>query len=169
VPWTTETVETERVRLRPFADRDKPVIVAIETSPDVRRHLGGVVDDPGLADRIRDAVVGERPGAFCIADRESDIAIGRCSIGDGHGEREVGYELLPEWWGRGIATEAIEALLAWAWAHGDDASLIAVTQSANEPSRRLLERLGFTFEREFEEFDAMQSQYRLHRPAAPLH
>jgi [ribosomal protein S5]-alanine N-acetyltransferase len=165
MPWTTDVIETGRLRLRPFAERDKPAILALETSPDVRRYLGGVNGDPGLADAIRDAVVGERPDAFCIADRETDRAIGRCSVMDGHGEREVGYELLPDWWGRGIATEAMEALLAWAWQRGDDASLIAVTQTANEPSRRLLERLGFVLEHEFEEFDAMQSQYRLHRPA----
>lgn len=164
MPWTTEEIETERVRLRPLAERDKPAIIAMQASPDVRRYLGGANDDPGLADEIRSAVVGERPGVFCIADRESDAAIGRCSISDGHGEREVGYELLPEWWGRGIVTEAMTALLAWAWTNGDEASLIAVTQTANEPSRRLLERLDFVFEREFEEFDAMQSQYRIARP-----
>jgi ribosomal-protein-alanine N-acetyltransferase len=165
MPWTTETIETERVRLRPFSDQDKPAILAIETSPDTRRYLGGAEDHPGLADEIRSAVVGERPGVFCIADRESDVAIGRCSITDGHGEREVGYELLPEWWGRGIATEALTAVLDWAWAHGDEHTLIAVTQTANTSSRRLLVRLGFVFEREFEEFDAMQAQYRLHRPS----
>ena len=39
-----------------------------------------------------------------------------------------------------------------------------MTQKANQRSIRLLERLGFALEVEFEEWSAMQSQYRLSRP-----
>lgn len=164
MPWTDETIDTERLRLRPFADRDKPAIIAMETSADVRRYLGGPNDDPEFAEAIRAAVVGERPGVFCVAECVRDEAIGSISIDDGRSEFEVSYQLLPEWWGLGLAAEAVAAVIGWFWrTHADD-SLIAVTQSANAASCRLLERLGFVFEREFEEFDALQSQFRLARP-----
>lgn len=163
MPWTEEPIETDRLLLRPFAERDKPAIVAMETSADVRRYLGGPNDDPGFSDAIRAAAVGERPGVFCVAERVSGGAIGSVSIDDGRGEYEVSYQLLPEWWGRGFAAEAVSAVLDWFWrTHADD-SVIAVTQSANAGSCCLLERLGFIREREFEEFDAVQCQFRLRR------
>jgi ribosomal-protein-alanine N-acetyltransferase len=163
VPWTDETIDTERLRLRPFADRDKPAIIAMETSAEVRRYLGGPNDDPAFRDAMSVAVVGERPGVFCVAERDGDRAIGAVSIADDRGEHEVSYQLLPEWWGRGLAAEAVSAVLGWFWRTHDDDGVIAVTQSANAASCRLLERLGFTFERQFEEFDALQSQFRLRR------
>ncbi len=43
-------------------------------------------------------------------------------------------------------------------------SVLAVTQAANVASCQLLMRLGFELERQFEEWGAMQSQYRLPRP-----
>jgi RimJ/RimL family protein N-acetyltransferase len=44
--------------------------------------------------------------------------------------------------------------------------LIAVTQTANARSRRLLERLGMTAAEEFEEFGAQQTLYRAQNPAS---
>ena len=165
MPWTDLAIETERLRLRAFEDRDKAAIIAMETSADVRRYLGGPNLDPDLPATIAAAVVGERPGVFCVADRDTDAAIGRVSLGDQHGEPEIGYELLPRCWGRGIAAEAVAALLAWTWDTHPHRSVIAVTQTANGPSCRLLRRLGFTFERELEEWGALQSRFRLDRPA----
>jgi RimJ/RimL family protein N-acetyltransferase len=89
--------------------------------------------------------------------------IGAVSVGDQHGEPEVSYVFVPEVWGRGLAGEALTALLGWLWSETSHASVIAVTQTANARSCQLLERLGFTFEREFVEWNAAQSQYRLDR------
>jgi hypothetical protein len=37
VPWTAEIIETDRLRLRPFRDGDRPTIVALLTDPAVHR------------------------------------------------------------------------------------------------------------------------------------
>ena len=100
-----------------------------------------------------------------MADRATDIAIGRVDVEhERRGEAEVGYELLPDQWGRGLATEAMLALLEWTWTAHPDPSVIAVTQMANTRSRALLDRLGFRFEATFEEYDAPQARYHLLRP-----
>ena len=164
MPWTKTTIETRRLRLRVFRDDDKATIISLVTDPAVRRHLGGPVPSEHV-DGIRHATVGERWGAFCVADLTTDTAIGSVSFGQQHGELEVSYDLLPEYWHRGLATEAVAAAIGWAWSHTDDPSIIAVTQTANERSLRLLDRLGFVAEREFEEFGAPQSQLRLARPS----
>lgn len=162
-PWTDEEIVRGPVRLRAFADRDKPVIAVLYGDSEVRRYLGGPLDAETLA-AIPDAVVGRRPGVFCVADAGTDEAVGSVSVSRERGEAEVSYELVPSAWGRGLAAEAVSALLGWLWRHGDDASVIAVTQEANARSRALLGRLGFVEERRFVEFGALQVQYRLSRP-----
>ncbi len=163
VVWTDERIETRRLRLRAFAGGDRDVLVHMLRSPGVRRYLGGPVDETTIA-RIADSAVGERPDVFCVADRATDVAIGTVRLDRHRSETEVSYEFLPTTWGRGLATEAVRTLVDWTWIHHPDPSLIAVTQTANVRSCRLLERLGFRHEREFEEWDAMQSQFRIERP-----
>ena len=61
---------------------------------------------------------------------------------DGLGRVEVGYEILPEFRGRGYAIEATRALLHWARVHGAIRFLAAIA-SGNDPSIGVAARLGF--------------------------
>ncbi len=72
--------------------------------------------------------------------------------------------LAPEHWGNGYAVEALRAAIAWAWSTTDDLEIIAVTQTANEASVRLLATIGMTKASEFEEFGEMQARFSLARP-----
>ena len=74
----------------------------------------------------------------------------------GRGELEIGYGLLPRYWGRGLAREAVAAVMRWAAENVDDSHVIAVTQAANTRSLQLLQRLGFTERERFVEYDAAQ-------------
>ncbi len=164
MPWTEHKIETDSLRLRPFVDDDKPAIRRLLTDPDVRRYLGGPVDDEHLA-ALASATVGEQWGRFCIAASDSDRCMGSTTFDRDRGELELSFQLLPEFWGQGIGREATTHAINWAWTSTEDASMIAVTQQANEPSLRLLGGLGFRAESTFEEFGARQVQLRLDRPA----
>ncbi len=159
LPWIDVEIVAERLRLRPFCDGDKPAIIAIRTSDDVYRYLSGPAGAE-FADEIRAATVGEQWGVFCIAQSETDQAIGSLHFDRGRGALEVSYELMPTYWGQGLAQEAVRAALAWAAAEFADEEVIAVTQTANTASVALLSRLGFDLERTFEEFDAEQGWFR---------
>lgn len=159
MPWTETTVATERLTLRPFVEADKSAIIALRTDELVRRFLGGAMG-PEAAEEIRSATVGEQWGVFGVVLDEPENVIGAVSFGRQHGELEISYEFLPDYWGKGLATEAVGAALGWVTAHTDADEIIAVTQTANMPSVALLERLGFERERTFEEFDAEQGQFR---------
>jgi RimJ/RimL family protein N-acetyltransferase len=166
VPWTDEVIKTERLRLRAWSDGDNWVLKELLTSPDVRRYLGGPVDKE-VVQTILDKAVGKRPNVFCIADLLTDTAYGSVSLDlELHGEPEVSYDLIASAWRRGFAREAMTAFLSWVWRETDSSSIIAVTQPANVPYCRLLDRLDFQFEREFVEFGEPQSQYRCKRPKA---
>jgi [ribosomal protein S5]-alanine N-acetyltransferase len=74
----------------------------------------------------------------------------RTLIGDGgftsppvDGMVATGYELLPAYRGKGYATEAVRALVDWAFAHPEVRKVVAETLPDNEPSIRVLQRTGF--------------------------
>lgn len=135
---------------------------AMHTSADARRHLGGPVSreraEKGIA-----APYGETPGSFVVREKTSGVFVGtievdrRDSSRPGHvspsgGELEVSYALLPDYWGKGYAQEAVRSVLAWAAVVLPDTRVIAVTQTANKRSVAMLQRLGFSQVERFEEF-----------------
>jgi [ribosomal protein S5]-alanine N-acetyltransferase len=69
----------------------------------------------------------------------------------------LGYAIGRAYWGRGLATEAARAALAWLLAEHDLVSIWASTQVANTRSRRVLEKLDMTLERD----DSNNVVYRL--------
>ena len=56
----------------------------------------------------------------------------------------IAYELSSAYWGRGLALEAVQAMMAELVAHYQVRSLSAVLKRENHRSMRLLERLGFS-------------------------
>lgn len=61
------------------------------------------------------------------------------------GAFELGFHLRPAFWGRGLATEAARAAIAYAFPELDAALLIAGHHPQNQASRRVLEKLGFSY------------------------
>jgi RimJ/RimL family protein N-acetyltransferase len=60
---------------------------------------------------------------------------------DGDGEFEVGWHFHPDSWGQGLATEAADAALSWAWQHGLG-EVYAVVRPDNTKSLAVCRRLG---------------------------
>ena len=56
---------------------------------------------------------------------------------------EIGYSLLPDYRGAGLASEMVAGLVEWAFRHSTVASIEAETAPDNLPSIRVLERNGF--------------------------
>lgn len=61
---------------------------------------------------------------------------------DGVGEVEIGYALVPEYRGRGLATEAAAALVRWAFSHPEVTAVKAETLPHGHDSIRVLQKLG---------------------------
>ena len=161
-PWLPEPVLSPRLVLRAGRDAaaDRAAAVALLTDPQVRRFIGG----PLSAEEAREAVkgpAGQRWGSFVLELRHGDdgahgAVVGVCSLSRERGELEIGYMLLPGYWGKGLASEAVVTVLAWVAEHCDDEHVIAVTQAANTASLRLLARLGFVERERFVEYGADQ-------------
>lgn len=57
---------------------------------------------------------------------------------------EIGWRLLPEFWGRGLATEAARASAAYGFERLGLPEIVAFTAAGNQRSRRVMEKLGMT-------------------------
>lgn len=60
-----------------------------------------------------------------------------------NGAVEIGYGILEEYRGRGYATEAVRAAVAWAFGDASVAAVEAEAETGNAASRRVLSRCGF--------------------------
>ena len=113
---------------------------------------------------------GKEPGLGIFVFRERAAgrfvgrgAIRRIEIGGGE-EVEVGYAVAADLWGRGLATEMARGLVA----HAEESGLrdlVAYTELTNAASRRVLEKIGFAYERDVEQHGRDQVLYR--RRTAP--
>jgi ribosomal-protein-alanine N-acetyltransferase len=81
----------------------------------------------------------------------------------GRDEVEVGYALMPQFWGRGLATEIAAASVNVAFAQLGLPELVSFTLPTNLASRRVMKKCGFTFERDIVWKELPHVLYRLER------
>ena len=144
-------IETERLILRPWEDRDREILRAQCDDPAVMRFLLPVEDDAAF-----EVMLGRLSGwrkdhgyTFWILERRADGAVlGMCGLKPGAPDTpidtmvEIGWRLGRAHWGQGYAREAAQASLDWAWANLDTDEVVAITVQANGGSWGLMERLG---------------------------
>jgi ribosomal-protein-alanine N-acetyltransferase len=79
----------------------------------------------------------------------------------GKDEIELGYALLPEFWGKGLATEMAKATVAVGFEQLALPELVCFTLVTNEASQRVMEKAGFRYERDFVHVGLPHMFYRL--------
>ena len=147
--------ETPRLRLRQLAGHDTAFILELLTDPAFLANVG----DRGVHDLASAArYIEEGPGAsyarhgfgmWVVEHRDDARALGLCGLlrRDSHPDVEVGFAMLPIGRGRGYAAEAAAAAMRLAIEQFALARIVAITAPGNAGSIRILERLGFRFER----------------------
>src|SRR3954449_2622254 len=106
----------------------------------------------------------EGDGGWFVRLAADGRVIGDCgTVGwtDERGRVEIGYGFAAPFRGRGFGTEAVRVLADWVAAQPGVAVVRAEVEVGNEPSRRLLARLGFTLTGEAE------GHWLLERPVRP--
>lgn len=84
-----------------------------------------------------------------LVEQESGAAVGVLAVYGykaEHRKAELGFWLLPNYWGKGYAREAVQAAIAYWQAERNLHRLEAFVETENEASWRLLERCGFAYE-----------------------
>lgn len=136
------------MELRTYAEEDRQLTLALESDPEVVRHLGGVVDAEEAAqvhDRRMAAVAAGDLFCTIIPDDASEpvgiVAIWRAEW-ESRPIHELGGMLVPDYHARGIMVRAVTMLLPRAVDAGVR-ELHSFPGVTNRPSNAVLERLGF--------------------------
>ena len=153
-------LETERCVLRAVMLEDAPAIFQMMSDPRVTRYIGQQpMDSPEKAvERVRkfQSLFDEQSAIpWAVVSHENRQLIGTCvfwNIDHPNYRTEIGYILSPQWWGKGLMTEAVAAVLNFGFTRMGLHSIEAQTDPENAASRRVLEKLGFVQEGHFREY-----------------
>jgi len=145
------SLHSTRVILRELEDRDASALFTLFSDPEVMRYWSSrPMTDRAQAVRlledIREAFWDRRLFQWGIALPPRDEIIGTCTLFHfdvAHRRAEVGFALARPYWGTGLASEALSAVLAFAFGTLGLHRVEADADPRNERSLRLLERHGF--------------------------
>jgi RimJ/RimL family protein N-acetyltransferase len=148
-------LETERLILRRFVVEDAQFVLNLVNEPSFLRYIGDkkirTLDDARQYILSGPVASYERHGfGLCLVElRESHAPIGMCGLlkREELPEPDIGFALLPEFWNKRFAFEAAAAVLRDARERLGLQRVLAITSLDNEASIKLLQRLGFTFDR----------------------
>jgi ribosomal-protein-alanine N-acetyltransferase len=159
---------TDRLRLDRPSRADLPDSVRMNADPRVMALLDGVrsaEETAAIFDRLIDHWDRFGFGWYTVRDRSSGRFAGRGGLRNlvvgGLDEVEVGYALLPEYWGRGLATELARGCVRVGFEAVGLRELVGLARPSNLASRRVLEKAGFASEGELEYADLPHVLYRL--------
>ena len=151
-------LRTNRLELTPLRSEDAAELFAIRTEPSVARFQGWIPADLAEAEdfiaRQGNAVFETPESWFQLAIRPLDVDtllgdLGVHFLEEGSRQVEIGFTLSPTEQGRGIATEAVGALLDHLFGVLDKHRVIASVDPRNDRAIALLTRLGFRQEAHF--------------------
>lgn len=129
-------LETSRLFLQPCTEEllFRAAAQGYENGPEITNHVLALAKDPELFFW----------GSWIITRKKDDAMIGDLGFKgkpDKSKTVEIGYGLLEQFQNNGYATEAVEALILWAWSSGEVARITAETDSGNKASIRVLQKL----------------------------
>ncbi|MBK8913423.1 MAG: GNAT family N-acetyltransferase [Phycisphaerales bacterium] len=148
-------LDTPRLVLRDFTPDDAAALHAIESDPAVTRYMSFDPQSPEQTQAYIAGAVGQQiedPRLvydLAIVPRGASALVGRCGLGihrPEHFEGELWYLLAPHSQRQGIASEAVRAMLDFAFGPLGLHRVFADCDPRNAASCRLIERLGFRLE-----------------------
>jgi ribosomal-protein-alanine N-acetyltransferase len=161
-------LHTERLIGEPTSAADVDDYERLLNHPDVASTLGGVRTHEQVRGSVEQNVAHFAEhgfGAWTLRDRRTGAFAGRGGLKrfdlDDEPEVEVLYALLPEFWGRGLATELSTAAVRLGLGKLRLPTVIGFTLVDNAASRRVLEKSGLLYERAFEHAGLPHVLYRV--------
>jgi RimJ/RimL family protein N-acetyltransferase len=146
---------TDRLVLRRLTADDAPFVLEQVNEPSFIRNIG----DRGVRtlDDAR-AYIANGPvamyarhgfGLYLVTLEGKATPIGVCGLlkRDTLEDVDIGFAFLPRYWGHGYALEAASAVMAYGRDVLGIKRIVAITSLDNEPSIKLLKKLGLTFDR----------------------
>ena len=145
------TLSTSRLELRAITEADAPALFEIFSDGEVMRYwsrppMASMEQARALVTEIQAHWQSRTLFQWGIAEGTEGPLVGTCTLyrwDRAHARAEIGYALRKDRWGRGLASEAVSAVLDFAFGRMGLHRVGADTDPRNLASARLLERLGF--------------------------
>jgi RimJ/RimL family protein N-acetyltransferase len=161
-------METARMLGEPIGPQHREELIVLLGDPRVGATLGGVATPAVVDDQLaRMAAHWERHGfgLYAWRDRTTGALVARggpqrVHVGGGD-EVEIGWTVAAERWSEGLATELGAASIAHAFGPLGLPDVVSFTLPDNVPSRRVMEKLGFAYERDIVHAALPHVLYRL--------
>jgi aminoglycoside 6'-N-acetyltransferase len=175
----SEPLVTARLLLRRSIPEDAEAISAYRSDPQVHRYQGWQRTDPESVRAEILEMAGRQPGEpgwvqFSVIERATGRLIGDVGLSGVAGEPgvvKVGYTIAPAFQGRGYGTEAIRALVAYAFDVLGAEVVRAYADADNTASHRVAEKVGMRLVERFSSVDDGQEwsgvRYELRREERP--
>ena len=148
-------LQTPRLILRSFDEQDVDAMARLFANPGFMRFsLGVYTERKQTVAFIEKVMAWDReamPSLFAVTLRGENEIIGYCGFHhhpEMPGEVEIGYRLHPDYWNRGLITEAARAVRDHAFAELKLPRVISLVHPDNIPSRRVAEKNGMKVEKE---------------------
>jgi RimJ/RimL family protein N-acetyltransferase len=149
-----QILQTERLYLREFGLSDASFIVQLVNSPGWLQYIGdrNIKDVKQAEDYLNNGPLKSYAelnyGLSLVALRDTHLAIGMCGLLKRSylDHPDLGFAFLPDAMGKGYALEIATALKQHAATHWGIQKILAIVQSDNDRSIRLLEKLELTYQ-----------------------
>ena len=153
------TLRTDRLMLKPLDETHSIGMFALWSDPDVCRYSGPISDAQGApiaspvqqasdSDRIisfwREAAAQGTGCRWALLLRRTASFIGAAGFNSLGETSEFAYHLLPQWWSKGLMTEATPEFFNWVKAKYGCREIEAFIKSENSRSIAFAERQGFS-------------------------
>lgn len=147
------TLELPGARLRPLRREDaadlyaylrEPAVTELTSFPEVTMPFA-----EGMIDRAMNRWAAGELSKWGLVLPPEDQVVGTCGFNEWsaiHRWAELAYDLAPQFWGRGLASQAVAAVLRWAFEQDKIDRVQAYVRLDNLRSQALLERTGFVQE-----------------------
>jgi len=148
-------LDTERLELLPFTEGDADFVFRLLNEPSFLRYIGdrGVHDLESARRYIEDGPVASYArhghGLMRVVRKADGEALGMCGVlkRDTLPDVDIGFSFFPAFWSQGYALESAGAVMRQARDVLGVGRILAITSQDNEPSMRLLGKLGFRFDK----------------------
>ena len=147
-------LETPRLILRPFGEEDVDLLAELMANRDFMRFSLGAFSREQTAAFLKKTLGWKSaglPSLFAVIVREHSKLIGYCGFFhqeiDETNEIEIAYRFHPDYWGRGLATEAARAVRDHAFRDLKLSRVISLIHPDNRASRRIAEKNAMKVEK----------------------
>ncbi|MDR9888672.1 GNAT family N-acetyltransferase [Pseudenterobacter timonensis] len=138
------TIKTSRLRLTPFHPSDWPFFHALRKNPVVMRYMAPILPEKEIRRLFALRLV--TPHTFVIRADGDTTPLGDIGlhVSSQHpDEADIGYTVIPEAQGKGVASEALQAVCDYGFREAGIRAVNAYVLADNRGSVRVLEKTGF--------------------------